>query len=147
MQIQSPSQFNLNLSNAYRRDKLEPQASLAKDNTSGVSVSLSQEGREKQQAESAVSDKKDVADLHLNGSVMKPEQSQEKPISLEDLLEKRIEEIKEEIEALESEIAAVRGDNSEKAQEKLEALQAQMMALLTELNSLMQQKFELTKKG
>ncbi len=114
----------------------------------GVHVSISQEAKDKnaadtKQVESESADKKNADEpLRFDGTKLNSSKTEKEPLSAEEKLELRIEEVKEKIKELQKEIQALRADDSAKAQEKAEILTQQLQALLLELTSLMEQKLE-----
>ncbi len=123
---------------------------LAKEEQSGVHVSLSSAAKDKQiaelkEAEKVSAEDKDFGAPLRNSKLNSPKTTQES-LSPEEKLEQRIEEVKEKIKELQKEIQALNASSSEDAEEKLQMLNQQMQALLGELNSLMEQKIELAGK-
>jgi len=122
---------------------------LAKEEQSGVHVSLSQEAKDKQVAEFKEAEKVSAENKDFGGPLRlrnsKLDSAQE-TLSPEEKLDQRIEEVKEKIKELQKEIQALNASSSEDTEEKLQILNQQMQALLGELNSLMEQKVELAGK-
>ena len=153
MEILSSGKFNIPAPIRPTNNDANAQEKRVNTIQSGVHVSISQEARDQQdtelnQTEIMSVEKKDFAEtLRLDGSKLNSSKTDEKELSPEEKLEQRIDEVKEKIKEVQKEIQALSTNDSEQAEEKIKTLNLQMQALLGELNSLLEQKFELIKKG
>lgn len=153
MEILSSGKFNIPAPTLPTNNHVNAPQKLAEETQPGVHVSISQEAREKHDAELkqtekvSADEKDDDETLRLDGSKLNSSKTEKKDLSPEEKLEQRIEEVKEKIKEVQKEIQALSTNDSEQAEKKIKILNLQMQALLGELNSLMEQKIELMKKG
>jgi DNA-binding transcriptional MerR regulator len=148
MKILSSGEINISAPTPPMRNVVNSTDKNIEEAQLGVHVSISQEAKDKNAAESKQAgsestDKKNADEpLRFDGTKLNSSKTEKEPLSAEEKLELRIEEVKEKIKELQKEIQALRVDDSAKAQEKAEILTQQLQALLLELTSLMEQKLE-----
>jgi len=150
MEISSLGQFYIPATTPPESPQENVTEKLVVENQSGVSVSISAQARERQdaelnQTEKDPSDKKDFGESLRSGGA-NASKTDDEPLTAEERLEQRIEQVKEEIKEIQEEMHALSADSSEQAKEKVKLLAQEMNALLGELNNLMEQKLESMRK-